>query len=229
MSGEKQDIGRLALLALKKFVGGVVVVGAILFLSAGTIFYPEAWCFMGLLFIPMLVMGVVMLVASPDVLNNRLRADEQRKTQKMVSLFSGLIFLSGFIISGLDFRFSLSEVPIEVRVVASVVFILSYLLYAEVVRENRWLFRTVEVDEQQSVVNKGLYGVVRHPMYLATILMFLSMPLVLGSWWSFLCFLPYVFIVEIRIRNEEKILDKELLGYAEYKKRVKYKILPYVW
>ena len=192
MSGGKQNIGRLALLALKKFVCGVVIVGAILFLSAGTIFYSEAWCFMGLLFIPMLVMGVIMLITSPDMLRNRMRAKEQRKTQKLVSLFSGLIFLVGFIISGLDFRFSLSFVPFEIRMVASVIFFLSYMLYAEVVRENRWLFRTVEVDEQQTVVKSGLYGVVRHPMYLATILMFLSIPFVLGSWWAVIPFLFYI-------------------------------------
>ena len=226
MSGEKQNIGRLALLALKKFVCGVVVVGAILFLSAGTIFYPEAWCFMGLLFIPMLVMGVVMIIVSPDMLSNRLQADEQRKTQKLVSLFSGLIFLSGFIISGLDFRFSLSTVSFEVRVVASVVFLLSYLLYAEVVRENRWLFRTIEVDEQQSVVNKGLYGVVRHPMYLATILMFLSMPLVLGSWWAVIPFLFYIPLIIIRIKDEEILLLEQLQGYKEYCTQVKWRLLP---
>ena len=226
MSGEKQNIGRLARMTLAKFVCGVVVVGAILFLSAGTIFYPEAWCFMGLLFVPMLVMGVVMIIVSPDMLSNRLRADEQRKTQKLVSLFSGLIFLSGFIISGLDFRFSLSVVSFEVKTIASVVFLLSYLLYAEVVRENRWLFRTIEVDEQQSVVNKGLYGVVRHPMYLATILMFLSIPFVLGSWWSMIPFILYIPLIIIRIKDEEKLLREQLQGYEEYCTQVKWRLLP---
>lgn len=226
MSGGKQNIGRLALLALKKFVCGVVIVGAILFLSAGTIFYSEAWCFMGLLFIPMLVMGVIMLITSPDMLRNRMRAKEQRKTQKLVSLFSGLIFLVGFIISGLDFRFSLSFVPFEIRMVASVIFFLSYMLYAEVVRENRWLFRTVEVDEQQTVVKSGLYGVVRHPMYLATILMFLSIPFVLGSWWAVIPFLFYIPLIIIRIKDEEILLLEQLQGYKEYCTQVKWRLLP---
>jgi protein-S-isoprenylcysteine O-methyltransferase Ste14 len=215
--------------ALVKFIVGLVAVGALLFLPAGTFRYPYGWLFIGLLFIPMLFLGAVLLFKAPALLEKRLNVKETEKTQKGVVAASGLLFVMGFLVAGLDFRFGWSHVPSWVVIVASVILLISYALYAEVMRENAYLSRTVEVREGQRVVDTGLYGIVRHPMYAVTVWLFLSIPVVLGSWWSLLCFLPYVAVIVIRIRNEEKVLVNGLAGYTDYQKRVKYRLLPFVW
>lgn len=215
--------------ALVKFTVGLAAVGALLFLPAGTWAYPNGWLFIGLLFAPMLILGAVMLFKAPALLEKRLNVKETEKTQKGVVAASGLLFVIGFLVAGLDFRFGWSRVPTWAVTVASVILLVSYALYAEVMRENAYLSRTVEVSEGQRVVDTGLYGIVRHPMYAVTVWLFLSIPVVLGSWWSFLCFLPYVAIIVIRIRNEEKVLAEGLAGYTDYQKRVKYRLMPFVW
>ena len=215
--------------ALVKFIVGLVAVGALLFLPAGTFRYPNGWLFIGLLFIPILFLGAVLLFKAPALLEKRLNVKETEKTQKGVVAASGLLFVMGFLVAGLDFRFGWSHVPSWVVIVASVILLVSYALYAEVMRENAYLSRTVEVREGQRVVDTGLYGIVRHPMYAVTVWLFLSIPVVLGSWWSLLCFLPYVAVIVIRIRNEEKVLVNGLAGYTDYQKRVKYRLLPFVW
>lgn len=220
---------KLALRALIKFLVGLIAVGALLFLPAGSIRYVNGWLFMGLLFAPMLILGVLLLIRSPELLEKRIDVKEKENTQKGVVAASGLLFVAGFVVAGLDFRFGWSEVPLWVVIFASAVLLISYGLYAEVMRENAYLSRTVEVREDQKVVDTGLYGVVRHPMYAVTLWLFLSIPLVLGSWWSFLCFLPYVAVIIVRILNEEKVLEEGLEGYTEYKKRVRYRLLPYIW
>ena len=215
--------------AIIKFVFGVLIIGLLLFLPANTINYWNGWLFMGLLFIPMFVAGIVMMIKSPELLKKRLNAKEKESKQKQVIAFSGLMFLAGFIIAGLNYRYSWIILPNSVVIVFSIVFILAYILYAEVLRENTYLSRTIEVQENQKVVDTGLYGIVRHPMYAVTILLFLSMPLVLGSIQSFLIFLVYPFLIAKRIKNEEEVLEKELKGYKEYKDKVKYKIIPFIW
>ena len=220
---------KLALNALTKFILGLVFAGLLLFLPAGSFDYLGAWLFIALLFLPMLVVGTVLLIRFPKLLEKRLNAKEKEKTQKSVVAVSGLLFLVGFIVAGLDYRFGWSNVPTWLVIVCSVILTLSYALYAEVMRENEYLSRTIEVQEGQKVVDTGLYGIVRHPMYSVTIMMFLSIPLVLGSFWAFLCFLPYVVLIVIRLQGEEKLLEKELSGYIDYKKRVKYRLLPFVW
>lgn len=215
--------------ALTKFIMGILMVGALVFLPAWDIKFANGWLFMGLLFIPMLIVGVVMLIKSPALLKKRLDAKETQNTQKGVVAFSGIIFIAGFVVAGLDHRFGWSRVPLWAVISASVVLLVSYALYAEVMRENAYLSRTIKVEENQQIVDTGLYGTVRHPMYAATIWLFLSIPVVLGSWWSLLCFLPYVGIIAIRIIGEEKLLDSELVGYAEYKKKVKYRLIPFIW
>ena len=215
--------------ALVKFIVGLVAVGALLFLPAGTFRYSYGWLFIGLLFIPMLFLGAVLLFKAPALLEKRLNVKETEKTQKGVVAASGLLFVMGFLVAGLDFRFGWSHVPSWVVIGASVILLISYALYAEVMRENAYLSRTVEVREGQRVVDTGLYGIVRHPMYAVTVWLFLSIPVVLGSWWSLLCFLPYVAVIVIRIRNEEKVLVNGLAGYTDYQKRVKYRLLPFVW
>lgn len=220
---------KLFLEAIVKFFLGILIIGLLLFVSANTINYWNGWLFMGLLFIPMFIVGIVMMVKSPDLLRKRLKAKEKQGEQKMVILLSGLMFLVGFIIAGLNYRYNWIVIPKFVVITSSIVFVLSYILYAEVLRENTYLSRTIEVQENQKVVDTGVYGIVRHPMYATTILLFLSMPLVLGSIISFAIFLIYPFIIAKRIKNEEEILEKELLGYSEYKKKVKYKIIPFVW
>ena len=220
---------KLAISALVKFTVGLALVGLLLFLPAGTLSYANGWLFIGLLFLPMLLLGIVLLIRSPELLEKRLGAKEKENTQKGVVAASGLLFIAGFAVAGLDFRFGWSEMPLWVVTVASVVLLISYALYAEVMRENAYLSRTVEVREGQKVVDTGLYGIVRHPMYAVTVWLFLSIPVVLGSWWAFLCFLPYVALIVIRIINEEKLLTSELEGYEEYKKRVKYRLLPFIW
>ena len=215
--------------AIVKFLCGAAMVGALLFLSAGTLEYGKGWLLMGLLFVPMFLAGLVMLAKSPDFLAKRLDAKEKQSAQKGVLKLSGLMFLAGFVVAGLDFRFGWSRMPMWVTVAASVIFLLSYVLYAEVMRENAWLSRTVKVEEGQRVVDTGLYGLVRHPMYMATLALFLSMPLVLGSWYAFVIFLAYPAIIIARLKDEEELLTRELPGYAEYKKKVRYRLIPYIW
>jgi protein-S-isoprenylcysteine O-methyltransferase Ste14 len=215
--------------ALVKFTCGFLLVGLLLFLPAGTLRYPCGWLLMALLFGPMLIAGFVMLGKSPEFLAKRLDAKEKQATQKGVLAFSGLMFIGGFVVAGLDFRFGWSQMPLSVTVVASVLFLLAYVLYAEVMRENAYLSRTIKVEEGQKVVDTGLYGIVRHPMYMATILLFLMMPIVLGSWYALIVFAFYPAIIIVRLKDEEDLLTRELAGYAEYKEKVKYRIIPFLW
>ncbi len=215
--------------AIAKFSLGVVLVGLLLFLPAGTMQYPGGWLLMAILFIPMFAAGSVMMGKNPDLLKKRLQAKEQQAEQSTVVKLSGLMFLAGFIMAGLDFRFRWLPLPDWVSYAAAAAFLLAYLLYAEVLRENTYLSRTIEVQEDQKVIDTGLYGIVRHPMYSATLLLFLSIPLVLGSLLSFLCFLAYPGIIAKRIRNEEEVLKAGLPGYAEYLQRVKWRLLPLIW
>ena len=220
---------KLLLNALIKYIMGFVLIGALLFLPAWTLSYPGAWLLMSLLFIPMLLMGIILFVKAPALLEKRLDNKEKEKTQKGVVALSGLMFPIGFVLSALDFRFEWSCVPLWLVIVASVLFLLGYGMYGEVMRENAYLSRTVEVQEHQTVISTGLYGVVRHPMYLATLLMFLSMPLILGSLWGLIPFVLYPVVIVIRILNEERILTERLAGYAEYRAKVKYRLIPFVW
>ncbi len=215
--------------ALIKLLSGVLLMGLLLFLPAGTFAYPQGWLLMGILFVPMLCAGIVMLVKSPALLRSRLNAKEEQTQQRWVIALSGLMFVVSFVLAGLSFRFGWLLLPRWVSIAAAAVFLLGYLLFAEVLRENAWLSRTVEVQENQRVVDTGLYGVVRHPMYAATVLLFLSMPLVLGSLLSFAIMLAYLPIIALRIRNEEQVLEQVLEGYAEYKARVKYRLFPGMW
>ena len=215
--------------AIVKFILGVLIIGLLLFIPANTINYWNGWLFMGLLFIPMFIAGIVMMVKSPDLLKKRLNAKETENEQKLVILFSGLMFVSGFIIAGLNYRYNWITIPNLVVIISSIMFVIAYILYAEVLRENTYLSRTIEVQEDQKVVDTGLYGIVRHPMYATTILLFLSMPLILGSIISFVIFLIYPFIIAKRIKNEEEVLERELNGYSDYKKKVKYKVIPFIW
>ncbi|MBR3866747.1 MAG: isoprenylcysteine carboxylmethyltransferase family protein [Butyricicoccus sp.] len=210
-------------------LGGLLTLGLLLFLPAGTLHYPAAWRLLGLLFIPMLIAGVVLFVKKPALLEKRLRSKEKLAAQGLVIRLSALMFILGFVLAALDFRFGWLPLSGWVSDAASIVFLLAYLLYAEVLRENAWVSRTVEVQEGQKVVDTGLYGIVRHPMYSATILLFLSMPLVLGSAVAFLAFLPYPLLLVLRIRSEEALLERELAGYRAYKQRVKYRLIPFLW
>ena len=215
--------------AIVKFLSGLLIVGLLLFLPAGTFAYWQGWLLMGILFIPMFFAGLIMMKKSPELLRKRLEAKEEQSEQKAVIALSGLIFLAAFIVAGLNFRFGWIVLPACVPCASAVVFLLAYGLYAEVLRENVWLSRTVLVQENQKVIDTGLYGVVRHPMYMSTILLFLAMPLVLGSVISFAILLAYIPIIAKRIRNEEQVLERGLEGYTEYKKRVRYKVIPFVW
>ncbi len=220
---------KLLVSALTKFLAGLVLIGLLLFLPAGTFDYIYAWLFIGILFIPMLIFGIVLYLKAPALLEKRLNNKEKESTQKGVIALSGLIFPTGFILSALDFRFSWSRVPEWLVITASLLFLIGYTLYAEVMRENAYLSRTVEVQDCQTVIDTGLYAVVRHPMYLATLFMFLPLPLILGSFWGLIPFALYPAIIVIRIHNEEKVLTSELVGYFEYKNKTKYKLLPYIW
>ena len=220
---------KLLLQAIIKFTAGVVLLGVLLFLPAGTFHYWNAWLLMGILFVPMFFAGIVMMFRNPELLKKRLNMKEREAEQSMVIKLSGLMFLLGFVAAGLDFRFRWIVLPNWISWAAAVLFLLAYLLLAEVLRENTFLSRTIEVQENQTVIDTGLYGVVRHPMYSATIILFLCMPLVLGSLISFVIFLMYPFIISKRIRNEEKVLENELAGYVEYKQKVKYKVIPFLW
>ena len=220
---------KLFLNALTKFIAGLLLVALLLFLPAGTIRYPGGLLFLCLLFVPMLLLGILMLARARDLLAKRLDVKEKQGTQKGVVAVMGLIFLSGFILAGLDFRFGWSKVPLPVVIVASVLFLVGYALYAEVMRENACLSRTIKVEEGQTVISTGLYAVVRHPMYTASTVMFLALPLVLGSWYALIPFAFYPVIMVIRIRGEEKLLTAELSGYEAYKKKVRYRLIPFVW
>ncbi len=215
--------------ALIKFSLGTILVGSLIFLPAGTFSYFNGWLLMGILFIPMFLAGIVMMFKNPYLLKTRLDAKEKQKEQSLVVKLSGLMFLAGFIVAGLGFRFNWFVLPKSISIGAAVVFIFAYILYAEVMRENTYLSRTIEVQENQKVIDTGLYGIVRHPMYSVTLLLFLSMPIVLGSVYSFLIFLVYPFIIAKRIKHEEEFLEKELLGYSEYKQKVKYRLIPFIW
>ena len=215
--------------AILKFVFGMVLIAALIFVPAGTIRFRNGWLFMGVLFIPMFLAGIVMMCRNPELLRKRLNAKEEQSEQQSVIKLSGLMFILGFVTAGLNFRFDWLTLPDWAVWIAIAVFLLAYLMYAEVLRENTYLSRTVEVQEDQKVIDTGLYGIVRHPMYSATIILFLSMPLVLGSPVSFVIFLAYPAILAKRIRNEEKVLEAELQGYTEYKEKVKYRIIPFVW
>ena len=220
---------KLFLNALIKFLIGLLLVGLLIFLPAGTLAYPGGILFLCLLFIPMLIMGIVMLARARDLLAKRLDVKEKQGTQKGVVAITGLIFLVGFVLAGLDFRFGWSQMPLPVVIVASVLFLVGYALYAEVMRENAYLSRTVKVEEGQTVISTGLYAVVRHPMYMASTVMFLALPLVLGSWYALIPFAIYPVLMVVRICGEEKLLTAELSGYEEYKRKVKYRMIPFIW
>ena len=215
--------------SLTKFFLGVILLGILLFLPAGSLRFWQGWLLMGILFVPMFIAGIILLKRNPDLLRKRLNAKEQESEQKTVVALSGLLFIAAFVVAGLNWRFGWWLLPDWAVWAAAVLFLASYLLYAEVLRENTYLSRTIEVQENQKVIDTGLYGIVRHPMYMATTVLFLSMPLVLGSPFSFLIMLGYIPVIAKRIRNEESVLEDGLEGYAEYKKHVKYRIIPYIW
>lgn len=215
--------------AILKFLLGIVLVGLLVFLPAGTFNYFNGWLFMGFLFIPIFIAGIVMMIKNPQLLASRLDIKEKQKEQGILIKLSGLMFVIGFILAGFDFRFQWIQVSPIVSYIASGVLVLAYILWAEVLRENKYLSRTIKVEDGQTLIDTGLYGVVRHPMYLASIILFLMMPLVLGSIVSFFVFLFYPIIIVFRIVNEEKVLEKELKGYIEYKKKVKYRLIPFIW
>ena len=221
--------GKLIMNALVKYLMGLVMVGLLLFVPAGTFDYWYAWLFIALLFIPMFLLGVVLAVKSPDLLEKRLNSKEKESEQSVVVILSLIMFLGGFIVSALDYRFGWSKMPTVVVVVAAVILLISYGMYAEVMRENAYLSRTVEIQEEQKVIDTGLYGIVRHPMYFSSTLLFLSIPLVLGSWIGFIIFLVYPLILVKRIKNEEKVLEEGLSGYKEYKEKVRYRMIPFIW
>ena len=221
--------GKLFAQAITKVLSGVLLIGILLFVPAGSFSYWNGWLLMAVLFVPMIVAGFVMMKKSPELLQKRLNAKEEQSEQKTVIVLSGLMFLAAFIVAGLNYRFGWIALPNWIVYVATAVFLLGYVLYAEVLRENAYLSRTVEVQEDQKVVDTGLYGIIRHPMYLSTFLLFLSMPLVLGSVISFVIMLVYIPIIAKRIRNEEKVLEEGLEGYSDYKKRVKNKVVPFIW
>ena len=220
---------KLFFIAVSKFLLGLLLVGLMLFMPAGSFLYRQAWLLIGILFIPMFVAGLILMKKNPDLLRKRLNAIEKQSEQKTVIVLSGLMFAAAFIIAGLNYRYQWIVLPRWASWIASVLFLIAYALYAEVLRENTWLSRTIEVQKEQKVIDTGLYGIVRHPMYMSTLLLFLTMPLVLGSVISFAIMLLYIPIITKRIQNEEKVLEEGLDGYTEYKKRIRYKLIPYVW
>lgn len=220
---------KLFVQAITRFAAGLVLFGILLFGSAGTFRYPQAWLLTGILFVPMFAAGLVMMARSPELLKKRLNVKEKESEQRKVIALSGIMFLAAFIFAGLSFRFRFLMFPFPVSIAASIVFLASYALYAEVLRENAYLSRTIEVQKNQKVIDTGLYGIVRHPMYMATVILFLSMPLVLGSLISFMITLFYIPIIAKRIRNEEQVLEQGLAGYSEYKEKVRYRLIPFVW
>lgn len=220
---------KLLLQALTKYLAGLILIGLLLFLPAGTFAYPNGWLFCGLLFVPMLILGIVLFLKAPALLEKRLRSKESQTTQKQVIGLSLLMFVGGFVLAGLDFRFQWTSIPRWLVIISSILLLVSYGLYAEVMRENTYLSRTVEVQENQKVIDTGLYGIVRHPMYAVTTILFLSMPLVLGSWLAFAVFLIYPALMVKRIRGEEALLEAELPGYTDYQKKVRYRMIPFLW
>lgn len=220
---------RLLIGAIGKYILGVILLSLLLFIPAGTLSYWNAWLFMGILFIPMFIVGIVLMVKNPELLRKRLNSKEKETEQKSVILIGNLMFICGFVVAGLDYRFHWFILPKWLVITATVIFIIAYLIYVEVLRENSYLSRTIEIQEDQKVIDTGVYGIVRHPMYSSTILLFLSMPLVLGSFFSFVIFLTYPAVLIKRIKNEEQVLEKGLAGYTEYKKRVKYRLFPLIW
>lgn len=220
---------KLFIQALIKFISGILMVALLIFLPAGSLSYTYGWLFMGVLFVPIFIAGILMMFKNPELLKKRLNAKEKQKDQSLVIRLSGLMFLASFIVAGLGYRFRWYLLPEWAAIVASAVFLFSYILYAEVMRENTYLSRTIEVQENQKVIDTGLYGIVRHPMYSATLLLFLSIPLILGSVYSFVIFLAYPLIIAKRIKGEEELLEKELHGYREYKQKVKYRLIPFIW
>lgn len=215
--------------ALVKYVAGVLLVGVLVFLPAGTLAFLQGWLLIGILFVPMFVAGLVMMQKNPELLQKRLNAKEEQGEQREVVMLSGLMFLAAFVVAGLNFRFQWLVLPLWVSYASAVVFLLAYALYAEVLRENTYLSRTIEVQKGQKVIDTGLYGIVRHPMYMSTLLLFLSMPLVLGSIFSFVIMLLYIPLINKRMSNEERVLEAGLAGYQDYEKRVRYRVIPYVW
>lgn len=219
----------LAIQGLKKFLLGLIIVAILIFLPAGTLNYPNGWLFIGLLFIPMFIVGIILMIKSPDLLKRRLNSKENESEQKFIVLISILMFISGFVVAGLNYRFNWTEMPNIIVIISAIIFLLAYIMYGEVLRENQYLARTVNVEDNQKVIDTGLYGIVRHPMYTSTIFLFLTIPLILGSIYSFVIFLIYPIIIAFRIKNEERVLEKELTGYRQYKQKVKYKIFPFIF
>ncbi len=219
---------KLFVRAITRFFAGLLIVGLLLFLPAGTFRYPQGWLLIGILFVPMLIAGFIMMKKNPGLLRKRLNVKEKESEQQAVILFSGIMFLAAFILAGISFRFQWL-IPFPVSIAAAIIFLAAYALYAEVLRENAYLSRTIEVQEDQKVIDTGLYGIVRHPMYMATVLLFLAMPLVLGSVLSFLIMLFYIPLIVKRIRNEERVLTEGLCGYDEYRQKVKYRLIPFIW
>ncbi len=215
--------------AVLKFVLGAVVMGMLIFLPAGTLYHWKAWLFMGIVFVPISLAGIVLMLKNPGLLEKRLYAREEQPEQGLVVRLSGLMVIVGTVVAGLDLRFRWTVLPDQVSWAGAVLYLSAYLLYAEVLRENAYLSRTVGVREGQKVIDTGLYGIVRHPMYAATVVLFLSMPLILGSMLSFVVFLTYPVIIAKRIRNEEAVLEKDLDGYSAYRQKVKYKMIPFIW
>ena len=220
---------KLFMRAITKFILGFVLIALLLFIPSGTLSYWNAWLFICILFIPMFMVGIILMIKNPDLLSKRLNSKENESEQKVLLLLGGIMFIGGFIVAGLNYRFQWMIIPKWMIIIATIIFLLAYLLYAEVLRENMYLSRIIEVQENQKVIDIGLYGIVRHPMYVSTILLFLSIPLVLGSLVSFLIFLAYPVIIVKRIRNEEQVLERGLEGYSEYKNKVKYKLIPFIW
>ena len=227
--GDNGMTKKLFLQAIGKFILGIILFGVVLFVPAGTIHYPNGWLLISVLFIPMFIAGIVMMFKNPELLKKRLNAKEEEKEQKKVVALSGIMFLAAFVIAGLNFRFKWFILPNWAVIIGTVVFLLAYAMYAEVLRENTYLSRTVEVQENQKVIDTGLYGIVRHPMYSATLFLLLSMGIILGSPISFMIILLYIPIIAKRIKNEEMVLEEGLIGYSEYKTKVKYKVIPFVW
>ena len=215
--------------ALAKYLLGIVLVGLLIFLPAGSLTFWSGWLLMGILFVPMFFAGIVMMLKNPALLESRLNAKETQREQSTVVKLSGLMFLAGFVVAGLGFRFHWYMLPVGVSIGAAVLFLFAYVLYAEVLWENTYLSRTITVQQGQTVIYTGLYGIVRHPMYSVTLVLFLSMPIVLGSVYAFLIFLVYPFIIAKRIHHEEELLEKELSGYREYKQKVKFRLIPFIW
>lgn len=220
---------KLFIQAMTKYIFGILLVGLLIFLPAGSFSYFNGWLLMGMLFIPMFFAGIVLMIKNPDLLKKRLNAKEKLQEQELIIKLSGLMFVFGFVVAGLGYRYHWFMLPRPIAVIASVIFLISYILYAEVLRENTYLSRTIEVQEDQKVIDTGMYGIVRHPMYSVTVILFLSMAIVLGSIYTFLIFCAYPFIIARRIKSEEQFLEKELTGYSEYKQKVKYRIIPYIW